>query len=59
MTSCQPGYCKHVMHNSCTHCGREQYGPTIYDISHGKLACPMCGKYNSPVIDPPEESRPW
>ncbi len=33
-----------VMQVKCVHCGREQYGVAVFDISHGKHPCVWCGK---------------
>jgi hypothetical protein len=27
----------------CVHCGREQWGPAVWGVSHGKEQCPWCG----------------
>lgn len=38
-----------VMQNRCIYCKKEQYGPAVYDISHGKHSCVWCGQ-TPPVI---------
>lgn len=45
------GHCRHVMQVRCQHCGREQYAPLVWDVSHG-ACCPWCGTAGVPVIKP-------
>ena len=33
----------------CVHCGREQYVPAVWDISHGKEPCCWCGEMSKPM----------
>ena len=32
------------MQMRCIFCGKEQYAPAVFDISHGKRPCCWCGK---------------
>lgn len=32
-----------AMQTRCIHCGCEQYGPAVWDVSHGKHPCCWCG----------------
>ncbi len=35
---------KIAMQMRCIFCGKEQYAPAVFDISHGKRPCCWCGK---------------
>lgn len=33
----------------CVHCGVEQYGPAVWDISRGDVGCRWCGAKSRPM----------
>lgn len=33
-----------AMQPRCIYCGREQYGPAVWPISHGEHPCVWCGE---------------
>lgn len=43
-----------AMQTRCIYCKREQYGPAVFDISHGDHPCVWCGK-TPPVFKSYEE----
>lgn len=44
-----------AMQPRCIYCKREQYGPAVWDISHGEHPCVWCGK-TPPTF---ETEREW
>jgi hypothetical protein len=50
MNVCAHDPCDHVLHYSCTQCGREQYGPVVLAVSHGELRCPWCHEFNQVTV---------
>ena len=40
-----------VMQTRCISCKREQYGPSVYPLSHGLYPCAWCGLVPPVFID--------
>lgn len=40
-----------AMQTRCIKCGLEQYGPAVYKISHGEMACVWCGEMSKPMSE--------
>lgn len=44
MTDCTSSDgCTHYMQPRCVNCKRELYAPAVWEISHGRTGCHMCG----------------
>jgi len=40
-----------AMQTRCVHCGKEQYAPAVWDISHGRHPCCWCGEMSTEMSD--------
>lgn len=42
---------KVAMQIYCVHCGKEQYLPAVWEISHGKEPCCWCGEMSKEMTE--------
>jgi hypothetical protein len=59
MDRCEGRACIHVMLMRCSECGREQWAPIVWAVSHGDHPCAWCAQFNPVQVLPRSVRRTW